>query len=244
MRLFLFLIPVFTLQTLYAQQKTVKTLDKSSFLREILGARYSKADKFWTLPNTQATLDTFGVDANGGLFAGVDTIAFREVDGHKEAWVLFTVEGYIFNFARLEKTPQGWSVRHIYYRLHEGAPGEYAPLEYSMISIGKKTFLSIKEDWYGMGIITTKWVLYEPFSAHQAAEIDIAKTGEKEQNPDQFREISFMQVRYEPVVEPLPDIMLTQIVEQKKKGSEPKLSTRTLRYRWDIRKAIFYKMGK
>jgi hypothetical protein len=53
-----------------------------------------------------------------------------------------------------------------------------------------------------------------------------------------------MQVQYESIAEPLPDIMMTQTVEQKKKGAAAKTSTRTLRYRWDIRKAYFYKVGK
>lgn len=243
MRFHLLLLPVFISGALFAQKNTIKTLDKATFLREILGARYVKADKFWTLPNTQATLDTFGVDANGGLFVGVDTIAIREVDGQKEGWVLFTVEGYLFNFARLQKTPAGWKVKYMHYRLHEGAPGEYAPRAFFIQAIGKKTFISIQEDWYGMGIITTKWILYEPFSAKKAGEIDTAQEGEKEQDPDQYKEISFMQVHYELVREPLPDIMLTQTIEQKKKGSAVKTSTRTLRYRWDIRQAVFYKVA-
>lgn len=243
MRLHLLILSVVVSGVLSAQKSTVKTLDKNSFLKEILGARYVKADKFWTLPKTQATLDTFGVDANGGLFVGVDTIAFREVDGQKEAWVLFTVEGYLFNFARMQKTSTGWTVKKMHYRLHEGAPGEYAPLAFFIQSIGKKTFISIHEDWYGMGIITTKWVLYEPFSARKAGEIDMAREGEKEQNPEQYKEISFMQVKYESVQEPLPDIMLTQSIEQKRKGSTSISSTRTLRYRWDVRKAVFYKVA-
>jgi hypothetical protein len=244
MRFYLLFLLFVVAAGLQAQQITLKTLDKSTFLRDILGARYSKSDKFWTLPNTQAARDTFGVDANGGLFAGVDTIAIREVDGRKEGWVLFTVEGYIFNFARLEKTPKGWQVKHMYYRLHEGAHGQYAPLGFFLQSIGKKTFISIQEDWYKAGIISTKWVLYEPFSAKKAGEIEMSRTGEKEQKPEQYQEVSLMQVLYEPVLEPLPDIMVTQTIEQKKKGAAAQTSTRTLRYRWDIRKAIFYKVGK
>lgn len=243
MRFYLLHLCIFYSGFLFAQTP-LKTLDKSSFLRDVLGARYSKADRFWTLPNTQATRDTFGVEANGGLFAGVDTIAFREVDGRKEGWVLFTVEGYIFNFARMEKTPKGWQVKKMYHRLHTGAHGQYAPLAFYLQSIGKKTFISIQEDWFKSGIITTKWILYEPFSAKKAGELEMARSGEKEQNPDQYLEASFMQVQYEPVFEPLPDIMLTQTVEQKKKGAAVKTITRTLRYRWDIRKAIFYKVGK
>ncbi len=243
MRFYLFLLPLFVSGVLVAQKNTIKTLNKTSFLKEILGAKYVKADKFWTLPNTQATFDTFGVDATNGLFVGVDTIVIREMDGQKEGWVLFTVEGYLFNFARLQKTPAGWTVKKMYYRLHEGAPGEYAPLSFSIQAIGKKTFISIREDWYGMGIITTKWILYEPFSARNAGEIEIAREGEKEQDPEQYKEISLMQVQYESVRDPLPDIMLTQSIEQKRKGSAAKTSTRTQRYRWDVRKAVFYKVA-
>lgn len=242
MRSCLIIFACFFSSLLTAQKNTIKTLDKISFLKEILGARYVKADKFWTLPRTRATIDTFGVEANGGLFVGVDTIVFREMDGQKEGWVLFTVEGYLFNFARLQKTPEGWTVKKMHYRLHEGAPGEYAPLAFFIQSIGKKTFISIQEDWYGMGIITTKWVLYEPFSARKAGEIDMAREGEKEQNPEQYTEISFMQLQYESVRDPLPDIMLTQFIEQKKKGANAKTRTRTQRYRWDVRKASFYQV--
>ncbi len=244
MKYTLFLIPVLVSGALFAQKNTVKTLDKASFLREILGARYVKSDKAWTLPQTQAVLDTFEVEAHGGLYVAVDTIALRDVGGDKEAWVLFTVEGYFFNFARLEKTPQGWTVKNMYYRLHQGAPGEYAPLAFYIQMIGSKSFISIQEDWYASGVITTKWILYEPFSAKLAGEIDLARLGEKEQNPAQYAEVSFLQIKYETVQPPLPDIMLTQTVESKKKGSSVQTSSRTLRYRWDARRAVFYKVGK
>lgn len=244
MKYALLLIPVLVSGALFAQKNTVKTLDKASFLREILGARYVKSDKAWTLPRTQAVLDTFEVEAHGGLYVAVDTIAVRDVGGDKEAWVLFTVEGYFFNFARLEKTQDGWRVKNMYYRLHEGAPGQYAPLAFYIQMIGSKTFIAIQEDWHASGVITTKWVLYEPFSAKLAAEIDMARLGEKDQNPAQYSEVSFVQVKYETVQPPLPDIMLTQNVESKKKGSSVQTTSRTLRYRWDTRRAVFYKVGK
>lgn len=244
MRPALFLYFILAFNVLFAQKNTVRSLDKASFLREILGARYAKSDKFWTLPNTQAVQDTFGVQANGGLFVGVDTIAMREVDGKKEAWVLFTVEGYLFNFARLEKTTAGWKVKSIRYRLHAGTHGEYAPLSYRVKMIGLKTFISIEEDWHKRGIITTKWVLYDPLTTLKAAELELESTGEKERNPEQFTEISLLQIKYESVQEPLPDIMLTQFLESKKKGNAVKTSSRVLRYRWDDKKAVFYKVGK
>ena len=244
MRYLLLLLLAFASQFLFAQKNTLKTLDEASFLREILGARYSKQDRAWTLPATQAVIDTFGVEANGGLFVGVDTIAVREVGGQKEAWVLFTVEGYLFNFARLDKTASGWKVKNMYYRFHEGAPGQYAPLELSIQMIGKKAFISIREDWFAGGVITTKWILYEPFSIKLAGEIDLSSIGEKEQNPEVYTEISFLQVKYESVREPLPDIMLTQTLESKKKGAAAKSTSRTLRYRWDTRRAVFYPVGK
>lgn len=244
MKYALLLIPVLVSGALFAQKNTVKTLDKTSFLREILGASYVKSDKAWTLPRTQAVLDTFEVEAHGGLYVAVDTIAIRDVGGDKEAWVLFTVEGYFFNFARLGKTPYGWTVKNMYYRLHEGAPGQYAPLAFYIQMIGSKSFIAIQEDWYASGVITTKWILYEPFSAKLAAEIDLARLGEKEQDPAQYTEISFLQIKYETVQPPLPDIMLTQNIESKKKGSYVQTSSRTQRYRWDARRAVFYKVGK
>jgi hypothetical protein len=235
---------IFLCGTSFAQKNTVRTLDKTSFLREILGARYAKSDRAWTMPATQAVTDTFGVEATGGLFVGVDTIAYREVYGQKEAWVLFTVEGYMFNFARLIKTPAGWTVQNMHYRLHEGAHGEYAPLAFYIQMIGQKTFISIQEDWHKRGIITTNWVLYDPLSAKKAGKIELARVGEKERSPEQFTEISFLQVKYESVQEPLPDIMLTQFVDSKKKGAVSKTTSRTLRYRWDEKLATFIKVGK
>ncbi len=240
------LLPILILLcgTLSAQKNTVKTLDKTSFLREILGAKYAKSDRAWTMPATQAVSDTFGVEATGGLFVGVDTIAFREVNGKKEAWVLFTVEGYLFNFARLEKTTGGWIVKNIHYRLHEGAHGEYAPIAFYIQMIGQKTFISIQEDWYKRGVITTNWVLYDPLSAQLAGKLELAYTGEKERHPDQYTETSFMQVKYESAQGLLPDIMLSQTLESKKKGAPAKIASRTLRYRWDQKQAMFYKVGK
>lgn len=244
MRYFLICFLAFLSGNATAQQKAVRTLDKTSFLRDILGARYSKPDRSWTLPPTQAVADTFGVAANGGLFVGVDTIVYRDVEGHKEAWVLFTVEGYLFNMARLGKTPQGWNVREMRYRMHEGTHGHYAPLAYFIQMIGRKTFISVKEDRFGRGIISTKWVLYDPLTFKKAGELELGKTGEKERNPDQYTEIELLQVKYESVQDPLPDIMVTQTLESKKKGEQLRISSRTLRYRWDDKRSAFVKVGK
>jgi hypothetical protein len=223
-----------------AQKKHMKVLDKPNFLREILGAKYSKSDRIWALPRTDATRDTFGVEANGGLFVEVDTLFTREVGGLKEAWVLFLVEGYIFNFARMGQSASGWEIKKMHYRLHEGAPGEYAPLDFDAVMIGKKTFLSIQEDWYGGGIIRTNWLLFDPLTGREAGKIELARTGEKEQNPQAFTEILCLQQRFEPTkAAPLPDIVLSQSVDQKKKGATARLSTRTLRYRWDDKKGIY-----
>ena len=97
--------------SVFAQKSSTKIADANGFLRDILGAKYAKSDKRWTLPNTRLNRDTFGVEANGGLFVTVDTIVLRDVGPAKEAWVLFTVEGYMFNFARLEKTENAWVLK-------------------------------------------------------------------------------------------------------------------------------------
>ncbi len=244
MRYILFLFLALLSGHARAQKNTVKALDKTSFLRDILGARYSKSDRAWTLPPTEAVADTFGTSANGGLFVGVDTIVYRDVEGHKEAWVLFTVEGYLFNMARMTKTVLGWSVSNVRYRMHEGTHGHYAPLAFFIQMIGRKTFISVKEDRFGRGIIHTKWVLYDPLTFKKAGEMELATIGEKEQNPDQYTEIEFLQVKYESVQDPLPDIMLTQNLESKKKGEPARISSRTMRYRWDEKRSVFVKVGK
>ena len=147
---------------LSAQKTSIKIADAKSFLRDILAAKYSKSDKRWTLPNSQLVRDSFGVEANGGLFVSVDTILLRDVGQVKEAWVLFTVEGYMFNFARLEKSDAGWKVKVMRCRFHEGAPGEYAPESFGFQMVGRKTLISVRETWYAIGVTTTRWLLFNP----------------------------------------------------------------------------------
>lgn len=229
----------------FAQKSVIKIADAQSFLRDILAAKYTKSEKRWTLPNTQLMRDTFGVEANGGLFVSVDTIILRDVGTVKEAWVLFTVEGYMFNFARLEKSDTGWKLKTMRYRFHEGAHGEYSPEEFGFQMIGRKTFISLREMWYGMGVTSTRWLLFNPLKdAMLSCELDLAREGEKEQIPDAYTEITTTETRYEPMQESLPDILLTQATEKKVKGKPAKTSSRTLRYRWNLSTETYQKVAK
>ena len=230
---------------LSAQKTSIKIADAKSFLRDILAAKYSKSDKRWTLPNSQLVRDSFGVEANGGLFVSVDTIILRDVGPVKEAWVLFTVEGYMFNFARLEKSDAGWNLKVMRCRFHEGAPGEYAPESFGFQMVGRKTLISIRELWYGMGITTTRWLLFNPLKqAVPAGEFDLAREGEKEQDAEAYSEMTTIETRYEAMKESLPDILLTQKTEQKAKGKAAKTTQRTLRYRWNLSTESYQKVAK
>lgn len=229
----------------HAQKTSIKIADAKSFLRDILAAKYSKADKRWTLPNTQLMRDTFGVEANGGLFVSVDTIILRDVGPVKEAWILFTVEGYMFNFARLEKSDAGWQVKVMRYRFHEGAPGEYAPEVFGFQMIGRKTLISVRELWYASGVTTTRWLLFNPLrQAAPAGEFDLVREGEKEQDPEAYTEMTTLETRYEAMKESLPDILLAQRTEQKVKGKPAKSTDRTLRYRWNLSTESYQKVAK
>lgn len=219
---------------LFAQQaKPVKTVTETTFLRDVMGAKYSKSDKMWAMPRTQAVQDSFGLDLEGGLFARVDTIITRDVGKDKETWVLFTVEGHIFNMARLTKAKEGWLLKNIRYRLHTGAPGEYAPLTFGFRVIGGKTFVSITEMWYAIGITTTKWLLFDPFMGKKAGEFDLAREGGKEQTPDAYTEFKTDKTEFPVSRLALPDLHLTQTVEQKLKGKPAKTTSRVAKYRWN-----------
>jgi len=234
-----------SLLSAHAQKTSIKIADAKSFLRDILAAKYSKADKRWTLPNTQLVRDTFGVEANGGLFVSVDTIILRDVGPVKEAWVLFTVEGYMFNFARLEKSDAGWQVKTMRYRFHEGAPGEYAPESFGFQMVGRKTLISVRETWYAIGVTTARWLLFNPLrQAAPAGEFDLAREGEQEQNPEAYTEMTTLETRYEAMKESLPDILLAQRTEQKVKGKPAKTTERTLRYRWNLSTESYQKVAK
>lgn len=229
----------------FAQKASTPIADAKSFLRDILGAKYAKSDKRWTLPNTRLNRDTFGVEANGGLFVTVDTIVLRDVGPAKEAWVLFTVEGYMFNFARLEKTEHAWVLKSIRYRFHEGAPGEYAPESFRFQMLGRKTFISIREVWYNAGTYETKWHLFDPLrQAGAAGSFDLRQEGGKEQDPTEYTEYTTTDTRYQAMKESLPDIVLTQRVEQRAKGKPAQKSTRTLRYRWNLSMEMYQKVAK
>ncbi len=242
---FSILLLICFVSTAFAQKTSIKIADKQSFLRDILGAKYSKSDKRWTLPNTQLMRDTFGVEANGGLFVSVDTILLREVGAQKEAWVLFNVEGYMFNFARLLKSETGWKVKTMKYRFHEGAPGEYAPESFVFQMIGKKTFISIQELWYAIGVTTTQWLLFNPLhDAAPAGKFDLAREGEKEQMPEAYTEMTTIETRYEPMKESLPDILLTQRMEKKVKAKPAKVTNHTVRYRWNLSTESYQKVAK
>jgi hypothetical protein len=243
--LFATLLLAASLFSAQAQKTSIKIADAKSFLRDILAAKYSKADKRWTLPNTPLVRDTFGVEANGGLFVSVDTIILRDVGPVKEAWVLFTVEGYMFNFARLEKSDAGWKVKTMRYRFHEGAPGEYAPESFGFQMVGRKTLISVREIWYASGVTTTRWLLFNPLrQAAPAGEFDLAREGQKEQDPEAYTEMTTLETRYEAMKESLPDILLAQRTEQKTKGKPAKTTERTLRYRWNLSTEAYQKVAK
>jgi hypothetical protein len=215
------------------QSKPVKTVTETTFLRDVMGAKYSKSDKMWALPRTQAIKDSFAMDLEGGLFARVDTIITRDIGDGKETWVLFTVEGHVFSMARLEAVKGGWQLKNIRYHLHEGAHGEYAPLKYGFRVIGGKTFVSIEEMWYAIGITTTKWLLYDPFTGRKAGEFDLAREGGKEQNLEVYTEFSTEKTTFPAGASALPDLILTQKLAQKTKGKPVKESVREVKYRWD-----------
>jgi hypothetical protein len=230
--LLLLLLPSF----LMAQQsKPVKTVTETTFLRDVMGAKYSKSDKMWALPRTQAIKDSFAMDLEGGLFARVDTIITRDIGEGKETWVLFTVEGHVFSMARLEAVKGVWQLKSIRYHLHEGAHGEYAPLDYGFRVIGGKTFVSIEEMWYAIGITTTKWLLFDPFTGNKAGEFDLAREGGKEQNPDVYTEFKTEKIAFPTGRLALPDLVLTQNLTQKTKGKPEKETVREVKYRWDSR---------
>ncbi len=224
-----------------AQSEYLKTPDATSFLKEMLGAKYSKSDKFWVLPRTTEYGKIFGTDAEGGLFSNVDTILMRKVGDVQEAWILFTVEGYMFNFARLEKTPKGWKKKSIFYKFHEGAPGEYQPEYFGFQMIAQKTFISIKESWYGAGITTQKWLLFDPFNRKEVGSFELNREGEKEQRPESFKEIKTIKTKLEVTDQLLPDIIFEQAVLQKLKGKKEQESIRTLRYIWNATKSAYEK---
>jgi hypothetical protein len=226
------LFPIF----LFAQKNVIPKVEPTAFLRDILGAKYAKSDKSWTLPRTQAMLDTFEADATGGLFVGVDTILFRTVGDTKEAWVLFTVEGYMFNFARLEKTEGGWKKKAIYYRFHEGKHGNYGPEGIGFHMIAQKTFISVREYWFKKGVTTRKWQLFDPFTRENVGSIELEKKDEKDRSPDVYLEFKTTKTAFEATDQLLPDIVLTQQVERKEKGKKAVKETRTVRYGWSNRK--------
>lgn len=228
-----------------AQKTSIKIADANSFLRDILAAKYSKQDRRWQLPNTPLNRDTFGVEANGGLFVSVDTILLRDVGESKEAWVLFTVEGYMFNFARLEKTSTSWVLKHMRYRFHEGAHGEYAPEVFRFQMIGRKTFISVRELWYNAGVYESRWLLFNPLKqAAPVVSMEVKREGDKEQHPEQYVEFSTTDTRYEAMKESLPDILLVQRVEERPKGKPARKGTRTLRYRWNLSTETYHKVAK
>ncbi len=206
--------------------------DAVGFLRDLMGAKYSKSDKSWVLPRTGANQKIFDVDAEGGLFVGVDTILQRNVGEEREAWILFTVEGYMFNFARLEKTSKGWQKKAVYYRFHEGAHGNYGPEQIGFEMIAQKTFISVREYWFKKGVTTRKWQLYDPFTRAKAVTIDLDRTGEKKQLPNAYQEYKTTDIKMEPTERLLPDIVLTQAVEEKADNKKAEKKTRKVRYTW------------
>jgi hypothetical protein len=223
--------------------KTVKKLDAVSFLKEILGATYSKADKFWVLPRNAETKSLFESDAEGGLFVSVDTIVRREVGDRQEQWVLFVVEGYIFNFASLVKTDAGWQLKEMKYSLHQGAPGEYAPTDFNFAMISQKTFISIKEMWMNGDNITEKWLLFDPFSLKSAGNMPLSKessTGDEDW-PEQYNYFKTTDIAYKIDKAILPDVVLTQTVQDKVKDKKELRSTRKVRYVWNDKKSTYEK---
>ncbi|MCC7244286.1 MAG: hypothetical protein IT269_01290 [Saprospiraceae bacterium] len=231
-RIFLF-VAIFAPFILSAQTKEfIAKPDAVGFLRDIMGAKYSKSDKSWVLPRTGANQEIFDVDAEGGLFVGVDTILQRNVGEEKEAWILFTVEGYMFNFARLVKTPKGWQKKAIYYRFHEGAHGNYGPEQIGFEMIAQKTFISVKEYWFKKGVTTRKWQLFDPFTRSRVGIIELDRTGEKKQQPDAYQEYKTSNITMTPTDKILPDIILTQALDEKPAGKKAEKKARKVRYSW------------
>ncbi len=217
----------------FAQRPTITNASEKYVLRDLLGARFRHNANAWIMPDTCMAVQNIASNSDEGVPVAVDTIFFRKVGTAQEAWVLFHFSNYVFNFARLQKAGPHWELVALRYNLHEGGPGEYAYDTYNFQKVGDKTFISIKESWYGMGVITEKWVLYDPFSYALVGDMDWSRTGEQEQNPDQYTEYTTEKTTYSPLKGSLPDIVLTQQVIQKLSGRPATQVARKLWYRYN-----------
>jgi hypothetical protein len=223
--------------------KVVKKLDSVSFLKEILGAKYSKADKSWVLPRSEDNAALFNNDAEGGLFVAVDTMIKRNVGVHQEQWVLFIVEGYIFNFATLVKTDEGWELKDMKYSLHQGAPGEYAPIDFNFEMISQKTFVSIKEMWMNGDVIIEKWLLFDPFTSKSAGKFKMAVEPTSDELPETYSYYQTKNVAYKAGKGILPDLLFSQNLQEKAKGKKAVKTDKTIRYIWN-EKTANYELAK
>jgi hypothetical protein len=214
------------------QSTLLKKMDAANFYAG-LGAKYVKAEQQWQLPATAQNRKQFENGLEGPLSVRLDSMVMRPVGGKEEAWVLFTVSKVIYNFARFEKTPNGWQRKALHYRVYEGTPGEYSADVVGFVLIGSKTFINILETYYGTGISTTNWVLIDPFDFKKRSSLAWARTGEKDQSPTQYEEYTTQSVQYITVPGGLPTIVLTQETEIRLKGQGAKKAKRILKYRYD-----------
>lgn len=234
-------ILLFLSQTVFSTaQITYGTVPKpEGFLADILGASYNKKIKQWILPNTSPAFAAAQDLKDDGVQVQVDSMVMRQVDDELESWVLFSVEKYVYGFARLQVKDGGWSPQKIYYKLHEGAPGEYSRLNFMLQTLGPKTCIGIQELWYTSGVTDEKWLLFDPFSGENIGSFDMSSFGEKEQKPAAYTEFETNDIEFHPVKNGLPDVILVQKGIQKLKDKPEAPFSRKLKFRYDPKKKTY-----
>lgn len=224
---------IFFFSSVEISSQTVEVLNKQSFLREVLGAKYSAKTRRWTLGASSPVLRHFEDAGEDGLTVQLDSILLRKVGAQQEAWVAYRVDDYMFNFTRLRRSPDGWNLQQARYHLHDGAPGEYSCELYGFQMVGRKTFLRIVELWYAMGITSAQMHLYDPFSGKRLGTFDLGSAGGKEQDEDAYLEYETTKIDFPAGPKGTPDVVLYQACAEKKPGKKARTFQRTLRYRFD-----------
>lgn len=227
----------------HAQMSPTETPTGEYFLRNIMGAKLNPKTGLWILPDTSRLRSRVEDVGGPGHAIRLDSFCLKTIGDRQEAWVLFTVEGHAFNFARLEKSGPHWWVRRMRTLLHVGAPGEYAYTSYGIELVGGKTFISIHEQWYAMGRYTDEWLLYDPFTLKQCGRFVITKRGEKEQSPEAYADFETVDKQYLTVEAGAADIQFVQMWEEKLQGMPPRILKKTLRYHFDNETKVYVPVG-
>ena len=231
----------FLAQTVFSiAQVTYGVVPKpEGFLADILGASYNKKIKHWVLPNTSPAFAAAQDLQGDGVQVQVDSIAMRQVDEELEAWVLFSMEKYVYGFARLRVKDGGWGIQKVYYKLHEGAPGEYSRLNFMFQTLGPKTCIGVQELWHTIGVTEEKWHVFDPFAGTNIGTFDMSSFGEKEFKPAAYTEFETVDIEFHPVKNGLPDVILVQKGIQKLKGKAEAPFSRKLKFRFDPKKQTY-----